>query len=106
MLLTLMLYCVASTLKSRSGSVSVESPGAHKVLFEPSECLSWVLGLILIVILSLLPSCCGFFFALGHGVYCFLVGSNILLSTVVQQRVVILEFPREKMRACPFTPPS
>ena len=36
----------------------------------------------------------------------FLVGSNILLSTVVQQQVVILEFPREKMRACPFTPPS
>ena len=25
------------TLKGRSGSVSVESPGAHKVLFEPSE---------------------------------------------------------------------
>ena len=29
------------TLKGMSGSVSVESlgPGAHKVLFEPSECL-------------------------------------------------------------------
>ena len=27
------------TLKGRSGSVSVESPGAHKVLFEPSEYL-------------------------------------------------------------------
>ena len=27
------------TLKDRSGSVSMESPGAHKVLFEPSEYL-------------------------------------------------------------------
>ena len=27
------------TLKGRSGSVSVGSPGAHKVLFEPSKCL-------------------------------------------------------------------
>ena len=71
MLLTLMLCCVASTLKARSGSVSVESSGAHKVLFEPSECLSWVWGLILIVILSLLPSCCGFSFALGPEVYFF-----------------------------------
>ena len=30
------------TLKGRSGSVSVWSPGVHKVLFEPSECLWWV----------------------------------------------------------------
>ena len=66
-----MLCCVASTLKARSSSVSVESPGVHKVLFEPSECLSWVWGLILIVILSLLPSCCGFSFALRRGVYFF-----------------------------------
>ena len=29
-------------LKHRSGSVSVGSPGAHKVLFEPSEHLLWV----------------------------------------------------------------
>ena len=29
----------AQTLKGRSGSVSVESPGVHKVLFEPSQCL-------------------------------------------------------------------
>ena len=33
--------------------------------------------------------------------YLFLVGSNILLSMVVQQRVVILEFSQEKMSACP-----
>ena len=37
------------TLKDRSGSISVGSlgPGAHKVLFEPSECLWWVWDLIL-----------------------------------------------------------
>ena len=29
----------AQTLKGRSDSVSVESPGVHKVLFEPSQCL-------------------------------------------------------------------
>ena len=45
------------TLKGRSGSVSVESPGAHKVLFEPPECLGWVWGLILNALLPLLPSC-------------------------------------------------
>ena len=38
------------TLKGRSVSVSVESPGVHKVLFEFSECLWWVWGLILNVI--------------------------------------------------------
>ena len=34
------------TLESRSGSVSVGSPGpsAHKVLFEPSKCLWWIRG--------------------------------------------------------------
>ena len=74
------------TLKGRSGSLSVGSlgPGAHKVLFEPSEHLWWVWGLILNVILPLLPSCWGFSFALGCGVF-FLVGSNILLLMVVQQ---------------------
>ena len=56
------------TLKGRSGSVSVGSPGVHKVLFEPSECLWQVWGLILNVISPLLPSCWGFSFALGHGV--------------------------------------
>ena len=38
--------------------------------------------------------------------YLFLVGSNILLSIVVQQRVVLLEFSQEKMSARPSTPPS
>ena len=89
MLLTLMLYCVASTLKGRSGLVSVESPGVHKVLFEPSEHLSWVWGLILIAISPLLPSCWGFSFAFGRGVY-FLVGSSIAPSVVIQQLAGIL----------------
>ena len=92
------------TLKDRSGSVSVGSlgPGAHKVLFKPSEHLWQVWGLILNVILPLLLSCWGFSFALGYGVS-FLVGSNILLSMVVQLRVVILEFS-QKMSACLSTP--
>ena len=38
--------------------------------------------------------------------YLFLVGSNNLLSTVVQQQVVILEFSQEKMSTHPSTPPS
>ena len=37
----------AQTLRGRSGSLSVESPGVHKVLFEPSEHLWWLWGLIL-----------------------------------------------------------
>ena len=48
-------------------------------LFEPSECLWWVGGLILNVILPFLPSCWGFSFALQCG-YLLLVGSNILLG--------------------------
>ena len=56
------------TLKGRSGSVSVRSPGVHKALFEPSEHLWQVWSLILNVILPLLPSCSGFSFALEHGV--------------------------------------
>ena len=61
------------TLKGRSGSVSVGSlgPGAHKVLFEPSEGLRRVWGLTLNVILPLLLSCWGFSFPLGHGVSLF-----------------------------------
>ena len=37
-------------------------------VFEPSECLWWVRGLILNTISPLLPSCWGFSFALGRGV--------------------------------------
>ena len=46
-------------------------PGTHKVLFEPSEHLWWVWGLILNTILPLLPSYWGFSFVLGHGVSVF-----------------------------------
>ena len=55
------------TLKGRSGSVSVGSmgPGVHKVLFQPSEHLWQVWGLILNAISPFLPSCWGFSFALG-----------------------------------------
>ena len=48
------------------------------------------MGLILNAILPLLLSCWGFSFALAVG-YLFLVGSNILLSMVVQQQVAVLE---------------
>ena len=53
-------------------------------LFESSEHLWRVWGLILYAILPLLPSCWGFSFDLGCGVS-FFVGSNILLLIVVQQ---------------------
>ena len=76
----------SQTLKGWSGSVSVGSlgPSAHTVLFESSEHLWWVWGLIINMISPLLPSCWGSSFVLGRG-YLFLVGSNILLSMVVQQ---------------------
>ena len=56
------------TLKGKSGSVSVGSPGVHKILFEPCEHVWWVWDLILNVILLVLLSCWGFSFALGRGV--------------------------------------
>ena len=95
------------SLKGRSGSVSVGSlgPGVHKALFEPSEHLWWVWGLILNMILPLLSSCWGLSFALGQKVS-FLVGPNILLSMIVQQSIVILEFSQEKMSTHPSTLPS
>ena len=79
-------------------------PGAHEVLFEPSEHLWQVWGLIPNAILPLLPSSWGFSFALGCGIS-FLVGCNILLLMVVQWLVEILEFS-QKMSACPSTLPS
>ena len=73
-LLTLTSAGDTQTLKGRSGSVSVGSPDAHKVLFKPSEDLWWVWGLILNELSLLLPSCWGFSFALEHGVS-FFVGN-------------------------------
>ena len=60
--------CRRHSLKGRSGSVSVGSPGVHKVLFEPSEHLWQVWGLTLNAISPLLPSSWGFSFALVCGV--------------------------------------
>ena len=61
------------TLRGRSGSVSVGSlgPGVHTLLLIPSEHLWKVWDLILIEISPLLPSCWGFYFALGCAVSSF-----------------------------------
>ena len=93
-------------LKGRSGSVSVGSlrPGAHKVLFEPSEHLWQVWGLILNATAPLLPSCWGFSFALGRGVSFF---GGIQHSPVdgCSATCCNLECSQE-MRTCPSTLPS
>ena len=57
--------------RSDSASVGCLGPGAHEVLFEPSKHLWQVWGLILNATLLFLPSCWGFSFALGHGLYFF-----------------------------------
>ena len=67
-LLTCMFTGDTQTLKGRAGSVSVGSPGTHKVLYDPYKCLWQVWGLILNAISPLLPSCWVFSFALGCGV--------------------------------------
>ena len=69
------------------------------------KCLWQIRHLNLNVILSFLPSCWGFSFALERGVS-ILVGSNILLSMLVQQQDAILEFSQEKMHTCPSSWPS
>ena len=94
-------------LKGRSDSVSVRSlgPGVHNVLFEPSNISGrdgvwsymWFCPSYHLVGASPLPSDMG---------YCFWVGSNVILSMVIQQRVAILEFSQEKMSAHPSIPPS
>ena len=74
------------------------------VQFEPSERLWRVWGLILNMIF---PS----YHLVGASPlpldvrYLFLVGSNILQPTVVQQGVAVLEFS-QKMNICPSNPPS
>ena len=62
--------CRRHSLRGRSGSVSMGSlvPCVQNVLFEPSEHLRRIWGLILNAILHLLPYCLGFSFALGRGV--------------------------------------
>ena len=77
-----------------SVSVGVSGSWCAQGLFEPSEHLWYIRDLILNVISPLLPSCWGFSFAHGCAVS-FFDGINILLSTVFQQQVVILEFFQE-----------
>ena len=52
-----------------------------------------------------LPSHCVFSFVFGCGIS-FLVSSNVFLSMIVQQLVVILVFSQEGVRARSSTPPS
>ena len=56
------------------------------------------IGFDFIVIVPLLPFCCGFSFVLGCGVS-FLVGSSVILLMVVQKLVAILLLWQEKMSA-------
>ena len=56
---------MAAPVKHSSGSVS--GSWCTQSLFEPSEHLWWVWGLILNMISPLLPSFWGFSFSLGHG---------------------------------------
>ena len=50
------------------GLCGISGPWCAQGLFEPSECLCWVWGLILNMISPLLSSFCGFSIALGCGV--------------------------------------
>ena len=59
-----------------------------------------------VMIVPLLPSCCGFFFAFGSGIFFFfLVGSSIILSLIVQQLVEILVFCQKEVSAPFYNPP-
>ena len=75
-------------------------PDAHRVLFEPPK---WLWGLVPNAILPLLSFTGTSPLPLDVGYL--LVGSNFLLSMVVEQQVVIVEFSQEKMSTCPSTPP-
>ena len=96
----------AGLAQSLVGSLLLSlGPGVHKVLLVPSKCLWWLWSLLLNAIEPLLLSRCSFSFALGCGVS-FLVGSNILLTMIVQQWVALLVFSQEKMSTSPCTLPS
>ena len=92
----------SNTVLSQSHGVSRSQ--CNKGLFKPSEYFWWVWGLILNAISPLLPSFWASPLPLDVG-YLFLVGSNFLQSTVIQQRVVVLEFSK-KMSTCPSALPS
>ena len=57
-----------STGDTPLGPCGVSGSWCAQGMFEPSECLWWVRGLIPKVISPLLPSCWGFSFGLGRGV--------------------------------------
>ena len=63
------------------------------------------MGFDFIVIAPLLPSHCSFSFVFGCGVS-FLVSSNVFLSMIIQQLVVILVLSQEGVSAHPSTLPS
>jgi len=63
------------------------------------------MGFDFIMVVLLLLSCYGFSFVFGHGVS-LLVGSSVLLSTAVEQLVVILVFLQEKVSTHPSIPPT
>ena len=95
------------TLKGRCGLASPGplGPGAHTVVFESSAHLRRAWGLILNAVLPFYHLAGASPLSLDVG-YCFLLGSNILLSMLVQQQVAILELVQEKMSTCPSTLPS
>ena len=68
----------------------------HKVLFEPSEHLWWLWALILNPSLPLLPSCWGFSFALGCGVFFLVLSKNIFSNTPKKSKVRIFTYPTTK----------
>ena len=78
---------------------------SYITLFEPAKHLWQVWDLILNMILPFYHFAGASPLPLDMG-YLILVGSNILLSMVVQQQAVILEFLQGKMSTCPSTPPG
>ena len=83
----------------------VFEPWCAQGLFEPSECLWRVRGLIVNLISPLVPSCWGFYFALECRVSSF-GGSKVLQLRVVQQQVAVSQFSQEKMTTRLSTLPS
>ena len=89
-----------------SVSVGPLGPGVHKVLFEPSKCLWWVSGLISKCDFALPTVLLGLLLCPWTQGIVFLVGPKFLVLMIVQERVAIWEFSKEKMSACLSTLPS
>ena len=82
-----------------------QGPGAHTVLFVPFKSLWWVWGLILILLHPSYHLVAASPLSLDVGNLFLCVGSNILLSMVVQQIVAILVFS-QMMSTRPTLPSS